>query len=84
MPETRRKFDQDFKRPRAGTIELAILKLRQGSCFPEYLEQRRRAERALASVVATGYLLGVPAPAGGEAGRLAVGCCSVARSGQQH
>jgi transposase-like protein len=44
---------------RAGTIELAIPKLRQGSCFPSFLEHRRRAERALASVVATSYLLGV-------------------------
>ncbi len=45
---------------RAGTIELAIPKLRQGSYYPEWLlERRRRAERALASVVATSYLLGV-------------------------
>jgi len=44
---------------RAGTIELAIPKLRQGSYFPSFLEHRRRAERALASVVATSYLLGV-------------------------
>ncbi len=44
---------------RAGTIELAIPKLRQGSYYPGFLEHRRRAERALASVVATSYLLGV-------------------------
>jgi putative transposase len=45
---------------RAGTIELAIPKLRQGSYYPEWLlERRRRAERALATVVATLYLLGV-------------------------
>src|ERR1700759_1311534 len=44
---------------RAGTIELAVPKLRQGSYFPSFLEHRRRAERALASVVATSYLLGV-------------------------
>ena len=45
---------------RAGTVELAIPKLRQGSCFPEWLlERRRRAERALATVVATSCLLGV-------------------------
>jgi putative transposase len=44
---------------RAGTIELAIPKLRQGSYYPEWLlERRRRAERALATVVATSYLLG--------------------------
>jgi putative transposase len=44
---------------RAGTIELAIPRLREGSYFPEFLTHRRRAERALASVVATSYLLGV-------------------------
>jgi transposase-like protein len=44
---------------RAGTVELAIPKLRHGSYFPSFLEHRRRAERALASVVATSYLLGV-------------------------
>jgi transposase-like protein len=45
---------------RAGTIELAIPKLRSGSYFPDWLlERRRRAELALISVVATSYLLGV-------------------------
>jgi len=45
---------------RAGTIEVAIPKLRQGSYFPEWLlERRKRAEAALISVVATCYLLGV-------------------------
>ena len=50
-----REFDT-----RAGTIELAIPKLRQETYFPEWLlERRKRAERALTSVVATCYLLGV-------------------------
>lgn len=45
---------------RAGTIELAIPKLRSGSYFPDWLlEHRKRAERALTTVVATCYLLGV-------------------------
>jgi transposase-like protein len=45
---------------RAGSIELAVPKLRSGSYFPEWLlERRRRAEQALISVVATAYLLGV-------------------------
>lgn len=45
---------------RAGTVELAIPKLRQGSYFPDWLlEHRRRAEQALVTVVATSYLLGV-------------------------
>jgi putative transposase len=38
---------------RVGTVELAIPKLQQGSYFPAFLEHQRRAERALASVVAT-------------------------------
>jgi transposase-like protein len=46
---------------RAGTTGLAIPKLRQGTYYPEFPGHRRRAERALASVVATSYLLGVPA-----------------------
>jgi putative transposase len=45
---------------RAGTIELALPKLRQGSYFPDWLlGRRRRAELALTTVVATSYLLGV-------------------------
>jgi len=45
---------------RVGTIDVAIPKLRQGSYFPDWLlERRKRAERALTSVVATCYLLGV-------------------------
>ena len=45
---------------RAGTLDVAIPKLRQGSYFPDWLlERRKRAERALTSVVATCYLLGV-------------------------
>jgi transposase-like protein len=45
---------------RAGSIELAIPKLRSGSYFPQWLlERRRRAEQALVSVIATSYLLGV-------------------------
>src|SRR6201996_1601085 len=45
---------------RAGTVELAIPKLREGSYYPDWLlTRRRRAEQALVSVVATSYLLGV-------------------------
>lgn len=50
-----RQFDT-----RAGTLDLAIPKLRQGSYFPDWLlERRKRAERALTTVIATCYLLGV-------------------------
>ena len=45
---------------RAGTVDVAVPKLRQGTYFPEWLlERRKRAERALTSVVASCYLLGV-------------------------
>jgi transposase-like protein len=45
---------------RAGTVDVAIPRLRQGSYFPEWLlERRKRAESALVSVVAACYLLGV-------------------------
>jgi len=44
---------------RAGTAGLAIPRLREGSYFPAFPGHRRRAGRALASVVATSCLLGV-------------------------
>ena len=60
-----REFDT-----RAGTLDVAIPKLREGSYFPDWLlERRRRAERALTTVVATCYLLGVSHAADGEVGR---------------
>ena len=45
---------------RVGSIELAIPKLREGTYFPDWLlEPRRRAERALVSVVAEAYVNGI-------------------------
>src|SRR5699024_6980231 len=45
---------------RVGTIDVAVPKLRTGSCFPDWLlERRTRAERALTTVIATCYLKGV-------------------------
>lgn len=45
---------------RVGSIELQVPKLREGSYFPDFLlEPRRRAERALVSVVAESYVNGV-------------------------
>jgi transposase-like protein len=50
-----REFDT-----RVATVDVAIPKLRSGTYFPEWLlERRRRSERALTTVVATCYLLGV-------------------------
>ena len=42
---------------RAGTIELAVQKLRQGTYFPEWLlPHRRRSEQALVTVIAQAYV----------------------------
>ena len=62
--EERRNTRNGYRRrdwdTRAGSVRLAIPKLRQGSYFPDWLlERRRRAEAALVTVVATSYLLGV-------------------------
>ena len=44
---------------RAGTIELKVPRVRDGSFFPSLLEPRRRAERALVAVVQEAYVQGV-------------------------
>ena len=44
---------------RAGTVELRVPRVRDGSFFPSLLEPRRRSERALVAVVAEAYVQGV-------------------------
>ena len=44
---------------RAGSVELKIPKLRQGSYFPEFLEPRRTAEKALTAVIQEAYVHGI-------------------------
>ena len=44
---------------RAGTVALKIPKLRQGSYFPEFLEPRRTAEKALTAVIQEAYVQGI-------------------------
>ena len=44
---------------RAGTVELAVPRVRDSSYFPSLLEPRRRAERALSAVVQEAYVHGV-------------------------
>ena len=44
---------------RAGTVELAIPKLRQGSYFPSFLEPRRMTEKALTAVIQEAYIQGI-------------------------
>ncbi len=46
---------------RAGTVELAIPKLRKGSYFPAFLEARRASEKALIAVIQEAYVHGVSA-----------------------
>jgi len=43
----------------AGSVELKIPKLRQGSYFPEFLQPRRTAEKALTAVIQEAYVQGI-------------------------
>ena len=47
---------------RAGKVELKIPKLRKGSYFPDFLEPRRMAEKALTAVIQEAYIQGVSTP----------------------
>ena len=42
--------DRDWE-TRAGTVEIRIPRLRKGSYFPNFLEPRRMAEKALTAVI---------------------------------
>jgi transposase-like protein len=44
---------------RAGTVDLKVPKLRKGSYFPEFLEPRRAAEKAMTAVIQEAYIQGV-------------------------
>ncbi len=44
---------------RAGTLELQVPRVRDGSYFPSLLDPRKRAERALVAVVQEAYVQGV-------------------------
>ncbi|MYM99209.1 IS256 family transposase [Duganella vulcania] len=44
---------------RAGTVGLKIPKLRNGSYFPDFLEPRRTAEKALTAVIQEAYIQGI-------------------------
>lgn len=54
---------------RAGSVELQTPKLRAGSYFPQFLEPRRTAERALAAVIQEAYVQGGLDPIGRRAGQ---------------
>lgn len=44
---------------RAGRVDLKIPKLRKGSYFPDFLEPRRAAEKAMAAVIQEAYVQGL-------------------------
>jgi putative transposase len=44
---------------RAGKVDLKIPKLRSGSYFPDFLEPRRTAEKALTAVIQEAYIQGI-------------------------
>ena len=44
---------------RAGTVDVKIPKLRKGSYFPEFLEPRRAAEKAMTAVIQEAYVQGL-------------------------
>lgn len=44
---------------RAGRVDLKIPKLRKGSYFPEFLEPRRAAEKAMTAVIQEAYVQGL-------------------------
>ena len=59
-----RTTDRNGSRPRQldtrlGTLALKIPKLRQGSCFPAFLEPRKTAEKALTAVIQEAWIQGV-------------------------
>lgn len=44
---------------RAGTVDVKIPKLRKGSYFPQFLEPRRAAEKAMTAVIQEAYVQGL-------------------------
>jgi putative transposase len=61
---SRNGFRERSWETRAGSVELKIPKLRQGSYFPEFLEPRRTAEKALTAVIQEAYIKGTWASRG--------------------
>lgn len=64
---------------RAGTLDLAIPKLRSGSYYPTFLEPRRRSEQALLAVIQQAYIEGVSTRRVDDLVR-ALGCDGISKS----
>jgi transposase-like protein len=64
---------------RAGTIDLAIPRLRTGSYYPTFLEPRRRSEQALLAVIQQAYIEGVSTRRVDDLVR-ALGCEGISKS----
>lgn len=64
---------------RAGTLALAIPRLRSGSYFPTFLEPRRRSEQALLAVIQQAYVEGVSTRRVDDLVR-ALGCDGISKS----
>ncbi len=72
---------------RVSTMELRILKLREGSYFPSPLEPRMRSEKALLAVIQQAYVEGVstrrvddPVSSTGQVLVKALGCEGISKS----
>lgn len=64
---------------RAGTLDLAIPRLRRGTYFPAFLEPRRRSEQALLAVIQQAYVEGVSTRRVDDLVR-ALGCDGISKS----
>ena len=56
---SRNGYRERMLETRAGTVGLKIPKLRSGSYFPDFLEPRRTAEKALTAVIQEAYTQGI-------------------------
>ncbi len=52
-------YHDRLRETRAGTVELRIPKLRKGSYFPDFLEPRHMAGKALTAVIQEAYVQGI-------------------------
>jgi transposase-like protein len=74
--------DRDWQ-TRAGTVELHIPKRRKVSYFPDFLEPRRMARKALTAVIQEAYIQGISTRSVGDLAR-AMGGTGVSKSQVSH